>query len=167
MKPATVRRIHAIISSALNYAVSWGWVEKNPAAFAHPPALGRRGARPPAPAKVAALLNGAFADDAEFGVFLWLVAAVAFAFTFTTSPRTRVRGPARPRVEVDTVGWQWTHENAPLRSVADRRHRGGRRRHARGEPVGLSPLTHRVFPPARPSRPPFRPLRRLWSRCWQ
>jgi integrase len=72
MKPATVRRIHAIISSALNYAVSWGWIEKNPAAFAHPPALGRRRARPPAPAKVAALLNAAFADDVEFGVFLRL-----------------------------------------------------------------------------------------------
>src|SRR3954452_11279718 len=70
MKPATVRRIHAIISSALNYAVSWGWIEKNPAAFAHPPALGRRRARPPAPVKVAALLNAAFADDVEFGVFL-------------------------------------------------------------------------------------------------
>jgi integrase len=72
MKPATVRRIHAIISGALNYAVSWGWIEKNPAAFAHPPVLGRRRARPPAPAKVAALLNAAFADDVEFGVFLWL-----------------------------------------------------------------------------------------------
>jgi len=41
MKPATVRRIHAIISGALNYAVSWGWIEKTPAAFAPPPALGR------------------------------------------------------------------------------------------------------------------------------
>jgi integrase len=56
----------------MNCAVSWGWIEKNRAAFAHPPALGRRRAPPPAPAKVAALLNTASTDDVEFGVFLWL-----------------------------------------------------------------------------------------------
>src|SRR4051794_21791101 len=37
MSPATIRRVHAILSSALNYAISWGWIERNPAAYAHPP----------------------------------------------------------------------------------------------------------------------------------
>jgi integrase len=72
MSPAAVRRVHAILSSSLNYAVSWGWIEKNPAAYAHPPKLARRRARPPEPEEVAQLLNLAWTADLELGVFLWL-----------------------------------------------------------------------------------------------
>ncbi|MDQ1287757.1 MAG: integrase, partial [Actinomycetota bacterium] len=57
MAPSTIRRIHAILSSALNYAISWGWIEKNPATYAHPPKLSRRRARPQSPDKVVQLLN--------------------------------------------------------------------------------------------------------------
>ncbi len=42
MSPGAVRRVHAILSAALNYAVSWGWIERNPADYAHPPKLARR-----------------------------------------------------------------------------------------------------------------------------
>jgi integrase len=72
MSPGAVRRVHAILSTALNYAVAWGWIEKNPAEFAHPPKQTRRKARPPAEDDVARLLNAAFALSAELGVFLWL-----------------------------------------------------------------------------------------------
>jgi integrase len=72
MAPSTIRRIHAILSSALNYAISWGWIEKNPATYAHPPKLSRRRARPAAPDKVAQLLNMASERDIELGIFLWL-----------------------------------------------------------------------------------------------
>ena len=72
MAPSTIRRIHAILSSALNYAISWGWIEKNPATYAHPPKLSRRRARPAAPDKVAQLLNTAAERDVELGIFLWL-----------------------------------------------------------------------------------------------
>ncbi|MFN8078904.1 MAG: tyrosine-type recombinase/integrase [Kineosporiaceae bacterium] len=72
MAPATVRRIHAILSTSLGYAVSWAWIERNPAAFAHPPKLQRRRARPPEAEQVARLLNLAFEVDIEMGVFLWL-----------------------------------------------------------------------------------------------
>jgi integrase len=72
MSPAAVRRVHAIISAALNYAVSWGWIERNPADYAHPPKLSRRKAHPPKPEQVAALLNAAAAADEELAVFLWL-----------------------------------------------------------------------------------------------
>ncbi|MBI4943878.1 MAG: site-specific integrase, partial [Actinobacteria bacterium] len=72
MAPATVRRIHAILSTALGYAVSWGWIERNPAEYAHPPKLQRRRARPPEAEQVARLLNLAFEVDLEMGVFLWL-----------------------------------------------------------------------------------------------
>jgi hypothetical protein len=30
MSPAAVRRIHAILSASLGYAVSWGWIEGSP-----------------------------------------------------------------------------------------------------------------------------------------
>jgi integrase len=72
MAPATIRRIHAILSSALNYAISWGWIEKNPATYAHPPKLSRRRARPQTPEKVAELLNAASERDIELGIFLWI-----------------------------------------------------------------------------------------------
>lgn len=72
MAPATVRRIHAILSAALGYAVSWGWIERNPAELSHPPKLERRRAKPPEAEQVARLLNLAFEVDLEMGIFLWL-----------------------------------------------------------------------------------------------
>lgn len=72
MSPGAVRRVHAILSAALNYAVSWGWIERNPADYAHPPKMARRRVLPPRPDQVAGLLNAAAALDEELGVFLWL-----------------------------------------------------------------------------------------------
>ena len=72
MSAGAVRRVHAILSAALNYGVSWGWIERNPADYAHPPKLARHRALPPRPEQVAALLNAAGASDEELGVFLWL-----------------------------------------------------------------------------------------------
>lgn len=72
MSEGAVRRVHAILSAALNYGVSWGWIERNPADYAHPPKLARRQALPPRPEQVAALLNAAGSADEELGVFLWL-----------------------------------------------------------------------------------------------
>jgi integrase len=72
MAPASIRQVHALLSAALGYAVSWGWIERNPAEHAHPPKLARRRASPPEPDEVARLLNAVWAEDAEFGLFLWL-----------------------------------------------------------------------------------------------
>jgi len=72
MSPGAVRRVHAILSAALNYAVSWGWIERNPAEHAHPPKLPKRRAQPPEPGQVAQLLNAAGETDPELAVFLWL-----------------------------------------------------------------------------------------------
>lgn len=72
MSPGTVRRLHAILSAALNYAVSWGWIDRNPADHAHPPKLPKRRALPPSPEQVARLLNAAAATADELAVFLWL-----------------------------------------------------------------------------------------------
>jgi integrase len=72
MSPAAVRRIHAILSASLSYAVSWGRIEKNPAEYAHPPRLKRRRARPPEAEQVARLLNLAWETAVELAMFLWL-----------------------------------------------------------------------------------------------
>jgi integrase len=72
MSPGSVRRIHGILSPALSYAVSWGWIERNPAEYAHPPKLKRRRARPPEAEQVARLLNLAWETSIEFAMFLWL-----------------------------------------------------------------------------------------------
>lgn len=71
MEPSTIRRIHGILSPALNYAVSWGWIERNPAEYAHPPKVGQRKARPHEPEQVVQVLNQAAAEDLELFVFLW------------------------------------------------------------------------------------------------
>jgi integrase len=72
MSPASIRWIHGILSPALGYAVSWGWIEKNPTEYAHPPKLKRRRARPPEAEQVARLLNLAWETSVEFAMFLWL-----------------------------------------------------------------------------------------------
>jgi integrase len=72
MLPTTIRRIHGILSPALNYAVAWGWIERNPADYAHPPKIGRSKAKPPEPEQVAAILNQAAEEDLELFVYLWV-----------------------------------------------------------------------------------------------
>jgi integrase len=61
----------------LSYAVSWGWIDKNPAADAYPPKLKRHRAKPPMDEKVARLLNLAWVTDVEFAMFLWLATTAA------------------------------------------------------------------------------------------
>lgn len=72
MRATTIRRVHGILSPALNYAVAWGWIERNPAAFAHPPKIGRSKAKPPEPEQVAAILNKSAEEDLELFVYLWV-----------------------------------------------------------------------------------------------
>jgi integrase len=74
MSPASIHRVHAILSPALGYAVSWGWIDRNPAEHAHPPALKRRRASPQDEEQVARLLNLAWSISIELGLFLWLAA---------------------------------------------------------------------------------------------
>jgi integrase len=72
LQPATIRRIHAILSAALNYAIGWGWMDRNPAEYAHPPKVGRRRPQTLSPEQAAQLINLAWPEDPEFGLFLWL-----------------------------------------------------------------------------------------------
>jgi len=71
MKPATILRIHSVISSALDLAVRYEWAERNVAQNARPPHPRKREPDPPSPDQAALLLNLVWAEDEEFGLYLW------------------------------------------------------------------------------------------------
>lgn len=71
MKPATILRIHSIISSALDLAVRYEWAERNVARNARPPHPRKREPDPPTPELAARLLNLVWPEDEEFGLYLW------------------------------------------------------------------------------------------------
>ena len=71
MKPATILRIHSIISSALDLAVRYEWADRNVARSASPPHPRKREPDPPSPDQAARLLNLVWAGDEEFGLYLW------------------------------------------------------------------------------------------------
>ena len=71
MKPATILRIHSIISSALDLAVRYDWADRNVAKYASPPHPRKREPDPPSPDQAARLLNLVWAEDEEFGLYLW------------------------------------------------------------------------------------------------
>ena len=71
MKPATILRIHSIISSALDLAVRYDWAERNVAKNASPPHPRKREPDPPSPDQAARLLNLVWTEDEEFGLYLW------------------------------------------------------------------------------------------------
>ena len=79
MKPATILRIHSIISSALDLAVRYEWTDRNVAKNASPPHPRKREPDPPSPEQAARLLNLVWAEDEEFGLYLWT--------SFTTGAR--------------------------------------------------------------------------------
>jgi integrase len=71
MAPASILRIHAIISASLNMAVRYEWIDRNPAEKATPPRARKREPDPPSPAQAARLLNEVWQEDEEFGLYLW------------------------------------------------------------------------------------------------
>lgn len=74
LAPGSVRRVHAVVRSALEQAVDWGWLSVNPAARARPGKVPKPKITPPAPADVVALFEAAERDDPEFVLFLVLAA---------------------------------------------------------------------------------------------
>jgi integrase len=71
MAPGSILRIHAIISVALNLAVRYEWIDRNPAEKATPPRARKREPDPPSPAQAARLLNEVWQEDEQFGLYLW------------------------------------------------------------------------------------------------
>lgn len=75
LAPATVRRAHNIIRTALGQGVRWGWLGFNPADNARPPSVPQSDIRPPEPATVVKLLNAAREWDVDFADCLHLAAS--------------------------------------------------------------------------------------------
>jgi len=72
LSASTVRQVHAIVSGALTAAVRWGWLPFNPAETARIPAKVRPAPDPPSPADAARIVEAAWRDDDEWGLYLWL-----------------------------------------------------------------------------------------------
>ena len=109
MKPATILRIHSIISSALDLAVRYDWAERNVAKNASPPHPRKREPDPPSPDQAARLLNLVWTKDEEFGLYLWTAITTGarrgevsalrenrFDFTRQVAVLTSVGAPLRP-----------------------------------------------------------------------
>jgi integrase len=71
MKPATILRVHSIISSALTWPSVTTRRIARVAKNASPPHPRKREPDPPSPDQAAPLLNLVWAEDEEFGLYLW------------------------------------------------------------------------------------------------
>jgi len=96
MKPATILRIHSIISSALDLAVRYDWADRNVAKNARPPHPRKREPDPPSPDEAARLLNLVWSEDEEFGLYLWTA--------FTTGARRGEVSALREKAPKDGEG---------------------------------------------------------------
>lgn len=72
LSASSVRQIHAVISGALSAAVRWGWLPFNPAESARIPAKPRPNPEPPSPEDAARLIEEAWRQDEQWGLYLWL-----------------------------------------------------------------------------------------------
>ena len=69
---SSVRQIHAVVSGALSAAVRWGWLPFNPAETARIPAKPRPQPRAPSPAEAARIVEEAWRQNEEWGLYIWL-----------------------------------------------------------------------------------------------
>ncbi len=72
LSSSTVRKIHFIISGALERAVRWRHLGVNKAALAVAPSAKQTDPDPPSSGEAAALLSAAWSADPEWGLLLWL-----------------------------------------------------------------------------------------------
>ncbi|MEX0664712.1 MAG: site-specific integrase [Acidimicrobiia bacterium] len=75
LSPATVLKNHLVARSALDTAVRWEWLERNPAQFAEVPKARRASIHPPTTAELTRLVTLAETTDPVFAVVLRLGAA--------------------------------------------------------------------------------------------
>jgi len=73
LSPYTVRKIHIVLHRALEMAVRWRYVPRNPADDVDPPTVTKRDQRPPEPAELARLVEAAEAAEDRLRA-LWALA---------------------------------------------------------------------------------------------
>ena len=74
LSPSSVRRFHGTISAALNQAIKWGWITRNPAKLASPPGLPKRELVIPSRDEINAIVTAARAEDERRGMLLAIAA---------------------------------------------------------------------------------------------
>ena len=87
---SSIRQCHAVLSGALSAAKRWGWITVNPLDAAQRPRIPAPQPDPPTAEEAAKIASAAWAQDADWGTFVWL--------TFITGAR---RG--------ELVGLAWEH----------------------------------------------------------
>lgn len=75
LSPASIMKTHVVARAALDRAVRWGWIERNPALNAEPPRVRRSAIRPPGPEAVSALVELAEREDPTFATLLRVAAS--------------------------------------------------------------------------------------------
>jgi integrase len=71
LSPASIRKVHWVLSGAMARAVRWRWVAVNPAELASPPPPPTPDPKPPTAKQAATILAEAWSDP-EWGTFLWI-----------------------------------------------------------------------------------------------
>jgi len=69
---SSVRQCHAVLSGALSAAKRWGWIIVNPLDAAQRSRMPAPKPNPPSTTEAAKIANTAWAQDAEWGTFVWL-----------------------------------------------------------------------------------------------
>jgi integrase len=103
MKPATILRIHSIISSSLDLAVRYDWTDRNVAKNASPPHPRKREPDPPSPDQAARLLNLVWTENEEFGLYLWTAITTGARRGEVSALRENRFDFARQQVRVSTT----------------------------------------------------------------
>lgn len=73
---SSIRSLHAILSGAFTAAVRWGWIGFNPMPSVKPPAKRRPQPRPPTSEQMARIVEAAWAESSEWGLYVWLSAVI-------------------------------------------------------------------------------------------
>jgi integrase len=134
LKASSRVKVLSIISAALALAKRYKWVDSNVAEDVTMPNVGRREPDPPTPGQAARLLNLVWAQDEEFGLYLWAV--------FTTGARRgELLGLRENRFDFD---------NQAVRLCANYIVKRGKRidkppKDGEGRRVSLDPLTCELF----------------------
>jgi integrase len=122
LKPNTVRIAHAVLSSALERAVVWEWIEKNPLRLVKPPGLPNKRPVIPTVEDVVRLIEAAEASKTpEMARAIWLSATTGIRRGEMCALRLTDFDLERGRMTVHhaiSAGQVWTTKNRQWREVA-------------------------------------------------
>lgn len=129
LKPSSRLKVLSITSAALSLAKRYKWIDENPAESATMPSPGDHEPDPPTPEQAAALLNLAFAEDEEFGLFCWT------AFT-TGGRRGELLALREDRIDFKALDF-WFRKNYVVKGgeQIEKSPKTGKGRHVSGDPL--------------------------------